>query len=545
MLILLEQTAILHYGPAGMADPAGGSISATNQLLMQTLLVLQGQRGHQQQAQSTPATTVGGLGAPAQQRLISDAHAAHMQPAPSAMHPARDHLSTSGTCNLEFASQGVPYSSHGHYGYAQPALSRQQPEQHMAEQHYDSMREPGQLPPQHQLTYPPQQQYSSHLHQQPPSVLHSRQPLSTYAMASFADGASGGSTQWGVSGSGGVWNQGESSLASSTEVPHGFQAQEPPIKRMRTTMPGEGDCVGAVDGRDVGKQEAAKLWSWEDNAVETASHAHRIEAAWSGTVCPVSTTTLRRMRKRAQAMVQGTSMPGEPGARGRSIAATVKRGKAANKARTEQRKAADGALAAEDHASILSAGACTSSETGATESTTLCQESETGSNSVPERSSGGSGVSESNASGNCSGADSGNGHRSNASECNTAGSSSGDSRSNLSESMSAGDSSGDSWSNASERQGSRSTVSESNSADSGDSQSNASESNSADSSGDSHDNASESNGGDGSSGHESSSNDGGRDGGSSGGARESSSDRGSNVASDHDTSSSESEARDP
>jgi hypothetical protein len=315
---------------------------------------------------------------------------------------------------------------------------------------------------------------------------------------------------------------------------------------MRTTRPGEGDWVGAVDGRDVGEQAAAKLWSWADNAVETASHAHRIEAAWSGTVCPVSTTTLRRMRKRAQAMVQGTSMPGEPGARGRSIAATVKRSKAADKARTEQRKAADGALAAEDHASILSAGACTSSETGATESTTLCQESETGSNSVPERSSGGSGVSESNASVNCSGADSGNGHRSSASESNTGDSSSGDSRSNMSESNSAGDSSGDSRSNASESHGSRSTLSESNSADSsGDSRSNASESNAVDSSGDSHDNASESNGGEGSSSHESSSNDGGRDGGSSGGARESSSDRGSDVGSDHDTSSSEFEARDP
>ena len=531
-----------------MVDPAGSSISATNQLLMQTLLVLQGQRGHQQPAQSTPATTVGSLGAPAQRQLISDDHAAHMQPAPSAMHPARDHLSTSGTSNLNFASQGVPHNPHEHCGYAQPALSSQQPEQHMRQQHYDSMREPGQLPPQHRIAYPTQQQYSSYLHQQPPCVLHSRQPLTKYAMASVDDGASGGSTQSGVSGSGGVWNQEVSSMPWSAEVRHGFQAQEPPIKRMRTTMPGEGGWIGA--GRDVGQQAAPQLWSWEDNAVETASHVHRMEAVWCGTVCPVSTITLRRMRKRAQAMVQGTSMPGEPGARGRSTTAAVKRTKAADKARTQQSKAADGALAAEDHASILSAGACTSSETGATESTTLCQESETGSNSVPVRSSGGSGVSESNASGSCSGADSGNGHRSNASESNTSDSSSGNSRSNMSESNSAGDSSGDSSgdsrSNASDSHGSRSTFSESNSADSsGDSRSNASESNAVDSNGDSHDNASESNGGEDSSRHESSSNDGGRDGGSSGGARESSSDRGSDVGSDHDTSSSEYEARDP
>ena len=324
-----------------------------------------------------------------------------------------------------------------------------------------------------------------------------------------------------------------------TEVAHGFQAQEPPIKRARTTRPSEGDWV-TVDGKDVSDQAAPKQWPSQDHLLEAAVHVPQIEAAWNGTVSTVSTSTLRRLRKRAQNMVRGPRMPQEPGARSRSIAAAVKRTKSPDEAGTQQKNLADGALAADDHASMLSPGACTSSETGATESTIPHQVSETGSDSVPERSSGGSGVSESNASGRCSGADSGTGHRSNASECNTAGSSSGDSRSNMSESMSAGDSSGDSWSNASERQGSRSTVSESNSADSsGDSQSNASESNSADSSGDSHDNASESNAGDGSSGHESSSNDGGRDGGSSGGARESSSDRGS----EHYNSSSESEAR--
>ena len=181
-------------GPAGMVDPAGGSIRTTNQLLMQTLLVLQGQRGHQQQTHSTPATTVGGLGAPAQQQFIPDAHAAHMQPAPSAMHLAQDHLSTSGTSDLAFASQGVPHNPPGHYGYAQPALQRQQPEQHWAQQHYESMREPGQLPPQHHLPYPTQQQYSSHPHQQPPCVLHSRQPSTKYAMASVDDGAPGRTT---------------------------------------------------------------------------------------------------------------------------------------------------------------------------------------------------------------------------------------------------------------------------------------------------------------------------------------------------------------
>ena len=72
---------------AGMSAKGGSPCitSATNQLLMQTLLVLQSQNGHNQQAQSRPptlpgaGTTVGGLGAPAQQQLVPDPHAMQMQ----------------------------------------------------------------------------------------------------------------------------------------------------------------------------------------------------------------------------------------------------------------------------------------------------------------------------------------------------------------------------------------------------------------------------------------------------------------------------------
>ena len=511
---------------AGMSAPAGSSsISATNQLLMQTLLMLQEQRGHHhQQLLAGTGTTVGGPGPPTQQQFIP--------------HPARSNLSASASSGMDCASHGAPHNPHGHYEYAQPALSMQQPEQHLAQQLYVSMCEPGQLPLQHQLPYPTQQQYAPHLRQpyaheqfsqsqqQPPCVPHSQQPLIKYDTASVDDGAAGGSTQWVVSGSGGVRDQGASSVAWCTEVAHGFQAQEPPIKRARTTRPSEGDWV-TVDGKDVSDQAAPKQWPSQNRLLEAAVYVPRIEAAWNGTVSTVSTSTLRRMRKRAHAMVRGPRMPQEPGARSGSIAAAVKRTKSPDEAGTQQSNLADGALAADDHASMLSPGACTWSETGATESTIPRQVSETGSDSVPERSSGGSNVSESNASGSCSGADSGNGHRSNASESNTA-----------------SDSSGDSRSNASESHGSGSTLSESSSADSsGDSRSNASESNSAHSSGDSHGNASESNGSEGSSGHESSSNDGGRDGGSSGGAHESSSDRGSDAGSQHYNSSSESEAR--
>ena len=61
-------------------------------------------------------------------------------------------------------------------------------------------------------------------------------------------------------------------MAWSTEVERGFQAQEPPIKRICTTGPGEEDWNRAVNSIYVGEQVVPKQWSWENNIAETAAH---------------------------------------------------------------------------------------------------------------------------------------------------------------------------------------------------------------------------------------------------------------------------------
>ena len=259
MPILLMRYRLLYsihpYIVLRMAAPTGGSsISASNQLLMQTLLMLQNQNGtHQARLLAGAGTTVGKPCPPTQQQLIPDVRST-VQPSPSVTQPARGHLSSSGSSSLNFAPQGLQHNLHGHYGYAQPALAMQQQEQRLAQQHYDSMREPGQWTPQHQLPDLTHRQYPSH-------------PQQPHA--------------------------------------HG----QPPTKRTRTTRPSEGDWVGAVDGRDVREQATPRQWSWKNDLSETAAHVPRIEAAWSGTVSTVSTSTLRHMRKQQRWTQQQLTSP--------------------------------------------------------------------------------------------------------------------------------------------------------------------------------------------------------------------------------------------
>lgn len=135
-----------------------------------------------------------------------------------------------------------------------------------------------------------------------------------------------------VAGAGQVQHQDPACMAWAATVADELRGQTSPMNRPLNRARGmlsDHDCAGAVDGRDVSQVEARKQWSWENTLVEVVPRVPRMETIWSGMGCPISRSSLQRMRMRVQAIVQGTSMPGEPGVGSRGIAAAVKRTKAA------------------------------------------------------------------------------------------------------------------------------------------------------------------------------------------------------------------------
>ena len=559
----------------------GSSITGTNQLLMQTLLALQGQISQNQQTRSTEQAppvprTASASGHPDALGLQQWTRAPMEHVSLASQPDTRGHYAVARSTHSVATQPTYHIPEAEHQARPQQQMSMQQLGSHFLHQHQHQQHQHQQ---QHQQLYLPHtaQQF---VHQQ---CTHTQQEASYAPYISYMSsvgfpglgegvGANGAVDGMQCAGSG-SWLQrvqGASGMPGPGHAADGLECQEPPSKRARGAMPSDRDWTGALDPGGASRDAAASTWSREEDYVKAAAYVPRMEPVWSAAVCPVSADALKNMRKRAQAIAQGKSLPSETSMGPRAKAAgAVKRSKAAMETVTN-----------DDRDSALSASMCPASETDKTESTILCQGSDTGSNSVPERSSGCSGVSESTGSGNGSGTDNGNGHgngsesygadsrsdtRSNGSESNaTSGNgrkgrthrseSSGedssvrDSRSNVSESVSADSSSHCSRSHASESNGgdssgrdSRSNVSESVSADSGgDSRSNASESNGGDSgAGDSHDMVSDSNGGEGGSNQESSSNDGVQDGDNSSGTREGSSERFSDAGSEHETSSNE------
>ena len=490
-------------------DGQGSSIARTNQLLIQTLLALQ---KHNRQKQERPVVAVpadssslgesirsGGLGRNLGERPFAQ----------SARSDAIGHFASFQNTQLRVSHQPT---QHFH------ALEHQVPAQQ-----YMNMCQLGPLSSQQQNAslqmYPPinMNEIFAHRHflqvQQQASHPANKQYLS--ATHPGVGGESGGDANSAVDGGQGAGSgSGSLRLDSASCLPGpGIATDEfeshPPCKRARGASPSGLDKTKLVDGLGASKAAAQNNRSWDEDFVTAAVFVPRVQTVWSPAVCPVSAHELKKMRKRVQAIVQGKCLPPET-----STGTRAKADRAVNR-----RKSTGKIVNRQNRGFKLSADVCPPSKTGKEESTGHASDS--GPKSVPERTIGCSGVSESTESGTCSGFDNGDGHGSNTSESYGA-----DSRN---DSMSNGS---DNYAADSSQRGCRSNGSESDSADSGgDCRSNTSESGSGDRGGDSHDLVSESNWGECGTSHESSGNDGVGDGGSSigSGTREGSSERCSEI----------------